>query len=85
MFSFRPTKNFEFGFQRTIIFGGKGHEPVTLHTFLKGFFDTGDTTFAEKSGRDDPGARYSTFNVSYRCPSCASTPPSTSTPLPTTT
>ena len=25
MFSFRPTSNFEFGFQRTIIFGGEGH------------------------------------------------------------
>ncbi|HEX2918758.1 MAG TPA: capsule assembly Wzi family protein, partial [Edaphobacter sp.] len=43
MFSFRPTKNFEFGFQRTIIFGGKGHSPVTLHAFLKGFFDINDT------------------------------------------
>jgi len=68
MFSFRPTKNFEFGFQRTIIFGGAGHEPVTLHTFLKGFFDTSDTTVAEKYSRDDPGARFSDFNFSYRLP-----------------
>ena len=68
MFSFRPTKNFEFGFQRTIIFGGKGHSPVTLHTFLKGFFDFNDTTVAEKYSRDDPGARFSDFNFSYRLP-----------------
>jgi len=68
MFSFRPTKNFEFGFQRTIIFGGKGHSPVTLHTFLKGFFDINDTTFEEKYSRDDPGARFSDFNFSYRLP-----------------
>lgn len=68
MFSFRPTTNFEFGFQRTIIFGGAGHEPVTLHTFLKGFFDINDTTVAEKYSRDDPGARYSDFNFSYRLP-----------------
>jgi hypothetical protein len=68
MFSFRPTVNFEFGFQRTIIFGGEGHSPVTLHTFLKGFFDTSDTTEAEKYSRDDPGARYSDFNFSYRLP-----------------
>jgi hypothetical protein len=68
MFSFRPTVNFEFGFQRTIIFGGEGHAPVTLHTFLKGFFNTSDTTEAEKFSRDDPGARYSDFNFSYRLP-----------------
>jgi len=68
MFSFRPTKNFEFGFQRTIIFGGKGHEPVTLHTFLKGFINTTDTTSSLKYSRDDPGARFSAFNMSYRLP-----------------
>ena len=68
MFSFRPTKNFEFGFERTIVFGGHGHEPVTLHTFLKGFFDISDTTAAEKYSRNDPGARYSDFNMSYRLP-----------------
>jgi Capsule assembly protein Wzi len=68
MFSFRPTSNFEFGFQRTIIFGGKDHAPVTLHTFLKGFFDISDTTAEEKLSRDDPGARFSDFNMSYRLP-----------------
>ncbi|HMG03205.1 MAG TPA: capsule assembly Wzi family protein [Edaphobacter sp.] len=68
MFSFRPTKDFEFGFQRTIIFGGAGHAPVTLHTFLKGFFDTQDTKPSEKFSRNDPGARYSDFNFSYRLP-----------------
>jgi hypothetical protein len=68
MFSFRPTTNFEFGFQRTIIFGGEGHEPVTLHTFLKGFFDPNDTNGSEKYSRDDPGARFSDFSFSYRLP-----------------
>ena len=67
-FSFKPTSNFEFGFERTIVFGGKGHEPVTWHTFLKGFFDFSDTTFGEKVGRNDPGARFSAFNFSYRIP-----------------
>lgn len=68
MFSFRPTRNFEFGFERTIIFGGAGHQPVTLHTFLKGFFSTRDTTVEEKFSRDDPGARFSIFNFSWRLP-----------------
>jgi hypothetical protein len=68
MFSFQPTPNFQFGFQRTVIFGGKGHEPVTLHTFLKGFFDTNDTASGEKYSRSDPGARFSAFEFSYRLP-----------------
>jgi hypothetical protein len=68
MFSFRPSENFEFGFQRTVIWGGKGHAPVTLHTFLHSFFDTNDTDDAEKNGRNDPGARYSDFSFSYRLP-----------------
>ena len=68
MFSFQPTVNFQFGFQRTVVFGGEGHEPVTIHTFLKGFFDTNDTNVGEKFSRDDPGARFSAFNFSYRLP-----------------
>ena len=68
MFAFRPTSNFEFGFQRTIIFGGEDHAPVTLHLFLKGFFDLNDVSVAEKLSRGDPGARFSSFNFSYRLP-----------------
>lgn len=73
MFSFRPTSNFEFAFQRSVIWGGKGpaaprHEPITLHTFLKSFFDISDTTPAEKYSRNDPGARFSDFSFSWRLP-----------------
>jgi len=68
MFSFRPTDNFEFAFQRTVIWGGKGHAPVTLHTFFKSFFSFGDTTGEVKISREDPGARYSDFSFSYRLP-----------------
>jgi hypothetical protein len=67
-FSFRPTKNFEFAFQRSVIWGGKGHEPITLHTFLRSFFSISDTTAAEKNSASDPGARYSDFSFSYRLP-----------------
>ena len=66
--SFQPTRDFQFSLQRTIIFGGEGHEPVTLHTFLKGFFDTNDTNEAVKFSRADPGARFSDFSFSYRLP-----------------
>ena len=68
MFSFQPTRDFQFGFQRTVVFGGHGHEPVTLHTFLKGFFDTNDTNAGGEVFADDPGARFSAFNFSYRLP-----------------
>jgi hypothetical protein len=68
MFSFRPTDNFEFSFERTIIWGGQGHAPVTIGTFLHGFFDTNDTGPEEKAGRNDPGARFSDFSASYRLP-----------------
>jgi hypothetical protein len=67
-FSFKPTSNVEIGFERTIVWGGKGHQPITLHTFLKGFFDIGDTSFAEKVGRNDPGARFSSFYFDWRLP-----------------
>ena len=65
-FSFRPTSNFEFGFQRSVIWGGEGHTPITLHTFLNSFFSINDTNETVKYSRDDPGARYSTFNFSWR-------------------
>ena len=66
--AFSPTRDFQLSFQRTIIFGGQGHEPVTLHTFLKGFFSISDTTGAEKFSRNDPGARFSSVTASYRLP-----------------
>jgi hypothetical protein len=68
MFSFRPTNNFEFAFERTVIWGGEGHVPVTLHTFLRSFFSVSDTVGGQKASRDDPGARFSDFSFSYRLP-----------------
>lgn len=72
--SFRPTADLEFGFERTAIWGGKGHGPITLHTFLKSFFSLsapgapGSTGPNAKFGPDDPGARFGAFDFSYRLP-----------------
>ena len=66
--SFRPMPDMEVGFARTVIWGGKGHEPITLHTFLKSFFSFQNVTAAEKFGPTDPGARFSQFDFSYRLP-----------------
>jgi len=66
--SFRPTDNLEFGFERTVLFGGEGHSPVTLHTFLKSFFSLSAPDLATKYSRSDPGARFGAFDFSYRLP-----------------
>lgn len=66
--SFRPTENLEFGFERSVIWGGKGHGPITLHTFLKSFFSLASPAPEVKDGRDDPGARFGAFDFSYRLP-----------------
>ena len=81
-----PTANFQFGFQRTVIWGGHGintdiggnptpppgiiDDPITIHTFLKTFFSLNDTgaTSTVKGTPADPGARFSTFNFSWRLP-----------------
>ena len=67
--SFRPTSNLELGFERSVIWGGKGHEPITLHTFLRSFFSTAaPTDVAVKNGPLDPGARFAAFDFAYRLP-----------------
>jgi hypothetical protein len=66
--SFKPTRNLEFGFDRLTIWGGKGHEPITLHTFLRSFFSFQNVTPAVKYSPQDPGARFGTFDFSYRLP-----------------
>jgi Capsule assembly protein Wzi len=66
--SFKPTPNFEFGFQRTVIWGGKGHAPITLGTFWHSFYSISDTNGSEKFSRNDPGARFSAVDFSWRLP-----------------
>jgi hypothetical protein len=67
-FSFKPTRDLEFGFERTVIWGGQGHEPITLHTFLKSFLSTNSTYAAVKFSAQDPGARFGAFDFTYRLP-----------------
>src|SRR5712664_820048 len=62
--SFRPTRNFEFGFFRTTIFGGEGYA-FTSHTFLRSLFSTGNTLAGDPN---KPGKRLSGLDFSYRLP-----------------
>ncbi len=81
MFSFAPTSNFQFAFQRTVIWGGHGHgclepngtiypcdQPIDLHTFFNSMFSITDTNAALKYSVNDPGARFSDFSFSWRVP-----------------
>jgi hypothetical protein len=66
--NFKPTPNVEMGFSRSTIWGGKGHVPITIHSFLKSFFSFQNVPPAEKNSRGDPGARFGTFDFSWRLP-----------------
>jgi len=66
--NFKPTPNVEFGFERSVIWGGKGHEPITIHTFFRSFFSTTNESSKVKESSDDPGARFASFDFSWRLP-----------------
>jgi hypothetical protein len=66
--SFKPLNDLEFGFERTVLWGGEGHSPVTLHNFLKSFFSLQNVSGQEKNGRTDPGARFGAFDFTWRLP-----------------
>jgi hypothetical protein len=66
--SLQPTRNLEFGFARSVIWGGKGHEPITLHTFLRSFFSLTNVTSQTKYSSRDPGDRLGSFDFNYRVP-----------------
>ncbi len=66
--SFLPTQNLELGFERTVIWGGKDHVPITIKSFLKSFFSLSAPDLAVKDSTRDPGARFGAFDFSYRLP-----------------
>jgi len=66
--SFKPYKDLEFGFERTAMFGGEGHEPVNLHSFLRSFFSLTAGNFTQKNSNIDPGARFGAFDFTWRLP-----------------
>jgi len=66
--SMKVTPDLEFGFMRSVIWGGKGHVPITIDTFLRSFFSVTAPQPAVKFSREDPGARFSTFDFLWRVP-----------------
>ena len=66
--SFRPYRDLEFGFERTAMFGGEGHQGVNLHAFLRSFFSITAGNSTQKGNTTDPGARFGAFDFSWRLP-----------------
>jgi Capsule assembly protein Wzi len=66
--SLKPTPNLELSLQRTVIWGGVGHAPITFGTFWHSFYSISDTQGSEKFSRNDPGARFSSFDFTWRLP-----------------
>ena len=64
LISFKPTRNFEFAFYRTTIFGGPGY-PLTFHSLISSLFTTGNSP---AGSADKPGKRTSGLDFSYRLP-----------------
>jgi Capsule assembly protein Wzi/PAP2 superfamily len=60
-FTFKPTRNFEFGFSRTVLFAGQD-VPFTLRSFEKSLLSF------SRSFNVDPGDRRSGMDWSYRVP-----------------
>jgi len=63
--SFKPTRNLEFGFSRTVILGGAGL-PITLERLFHSYFSV--TSHSNEPQATDPGKRTGGFDFSYRVP-----------------
>ncbi len=63
--SFKPTRNLEFGFSRTVVLGGAGL-PITLNRLLHSYFSV--TSSNNETPATDPGKRTGGFDFSYRVP-----------------
>jgi hypothetical protein len=63
--SFKPTRNLEFGFSRTVILGGAGL-PLTLDRLFRSYFSV--TSVNGETPATDPGKRTGGFDFSYRVP-----------------
>jgi hypothetical protein len=66
--NFKPTRNLELGFSRVVMWGGEGHVPVTIGSFFNSFLSFQNVPVAKKFSRNDPGARHSSFDFTYRLP-----------------
>ena len=62
----RPFRGIEIGFSRTVVFAGQNHVPLTFGSFWNSFTSFGTVPAEIKFSRKDPGARFATFDFTWR-------------------
>ena len=61
-----PFKGIEIGFSRTVVFAGENHVPLTFGSFWNSFTNFSVVPVDVKFSRNDPGARFATFDFSWQ-------------------
>ena len=63
---FQLFKNAEMGFTRTTVFAGQNHVPLTFGSFWNSFTSFNNVSDQAKNSRNDPGARFTTFDFNWQ-------------------
>jgi hypothetical protein len=61
-----PFDGIEISFARTNVFAGEGHVPLTFGSFWNSFTSVGAVPADVKFSRNDPGARFASFDFSWQ-------------------
>ena len=61
-----PFQGIEISFARTNVFAGQNHVPLTFGSFWNSFSSTGAVPVEVKFSRNDPGARFASFDFSWQ-------------------
>ena len=61
-----PFQGIEISFARTNVFAGQNHVPLTFGSFWNSFTSTGAVPLDVKLSRNDPGARFASFDFSWQ-------------------
>ncbi|HVP49923.1 MAG TPA: capsule assembly Wzi family protein [Candidatus Bathyarchaeia archaeon] len=61
-----PFQGIEISFARTNVFAGQNHVPLTFGSFWNAFTSTSNVPLDVKLSRNDPGARFASFDFSWQ-------------------
>jgi len=64
--SYHPFQGIEISFARTNVFAGQNHVPMTIGSFWNSFTSFGAVPADIKFSRNDPGARFGSFDFSWQ-------------------
>ena len=63
---YHPFRGIEISFARTNVFAGQNHVPLTFGSFWNSFTSFGSVPTDVKFSRNDPGARFASFDFSWQ-------------------